>query len=109
MVQGIYLYFDYFYEFDLEERGFYWVCRFCDIRKIFGFMLDNIYVNVDVKLLGDLISMEDLLFKYFEDYDFLKKYENILGSIILVRRKIYFNFLFKKNVFLQFQLNIMIY
>lgn len=82
MAQGTHLYFDHPYEPDPEERGLYWACRFCDTKKTFGFMPDNIYANADVKLSGDPISMEDLLSKHPEDHDPLKKHENILGSTI---------------------------
>ena len=79
MAQGTHLYFDHPYEPDPEERGLYWACRFCDTKKTFGFMPDNIYANADVKLTGDPICMEDLLSKNPEDHDPLKKHENILG------------------------------
>ncbi|XP_062610769.1 beta-hexosaminidase-like [Saccostrea cucullata] len=79
MAQGTHLYFDHPYEPDPEERGLYWACRFCDTRKTFGFMPDNIYANADVKLTGDPITMETLLTKHPEDHDPLEEHENILG------------------------------
>lgn len=44
----IYFYFDYFYELDFEECGFYWVIWFIDIWKVFGYVFSDIYKNVDI-------------------------------------------------------------
>ncbi|XP_053378218.1 beta-hexosaminidase-like [Mercenaria mercenaria] len=78
MSQGTHLYFDHPYEPDPEERGLYWACRFCDARKTFTFMPDNIYANVDVKLTGEQLS-KDYIRKHKEDHDDLKKPENVTG------------------------------
>ncbi|XP_060608368.1 beta-hexosaminidase-like isoform X2 [Ruditapes philippinarum] len=78
MSQGTHLYFDHPYEPDPEERGLYWACRFCDSRKTFTFMPDNIYANADVKLTGEKLS-KDYIKRHKEDHDDLKKPENVIG------------------------------
>ena len=42
------LYFDFPYEPDPMERGYYWATRFTDVRKTFGFTPINIYDNMDI-------------------------------------------------------------
>jgi hexosaminidase len=82
MSQGTHLYFDHPYEPDPEERGLYWACRFCDSRKTFTFMPDNIYANADVKLTGEKLS-KDYIKRHKEDHDDLKKPENVIGMVEL--------------------------
>lgn len=78
MSQGTHLYFDHPYEPDPEERGLYWACRFCDSRKTFTFMPDNLYANIDVKLTGEKLS-KDYIKRHKEDHDDLKNPENVIG------------------------------
>ena len=42
------LYFDFPYEPDPEERGYYWATRFSDVRKVLGYTPLNIYDNMDI-------------------------------------------------------------
>lgn len=78
MAQGTHLYFDHPYEPDPEERGLYWACRFCDSRKTFSFMPDNLYGNIDVKLTGEKLT-KDYISKHKEDHDDLHTPENVIG------------------------------
>ncbi|XP_074608369.1 beta-hexosaminidase-like isoform X3 [Acropora palmata] len=60
MSQATHLYFDHPYEPDPEERGYYWATRFTDTRKVFGFMPDDLFANVEIKRTGDPLTREQL-------------------------------------------------
>ena len=59
MAQATHLYFDHPYEPDPEERGFYWATRFTDTPKVFGFMPDDLYANIEVKRTGAPLTREE--------------------------------------------------
>lgn len=42
-----FIYLDHPYEPDSEERGKYWATRYTDTRKIFGFMPEDLYEDID--------------------------------------------------------------
>lgn len=42
-----YIYFDYFYEFVGEECGKYWVIFYIDMCKIFNFVFEEFYEDID--------------------------------------------------------------
>ena len=79
MSQATHLYFDHPQEPDPEERGYYWATRFTPVRKVFGFMPDDLFANVDVERSGKPITREGLCKnpKFCVD---LKKKENIIGA-----------------------------
>ena len=46
------LYFDFPYEPDPEERGYYWATRIVPLKKVFGFLPDAVYDNIDNDIAG---------------------------------------------------------
>ncbi|XP_015772465.1 PREDICTED: chitobiase-like [Acropora digitifera] len=78
MSQATHLYFDHPYEPDPEERGYYWATRFTDTRKVFGFMPDDLFANVEIKRTGDPLTREQLC-KTEGSCPVLAKKENIAG------------------------------
>ncbi|KAL9962569.1 hypothetical protein ACROYT_G031679 [Oculina patagonica] len=78
MSQATHLYFDHPYEPDPEERGFYWATRFTNTRKVFGFMPDDLFANVETNLKGEPLTREELCKNPGMCTD-LKKKENIVG------------------------------
>ena len=58
--QATHLYFDHPYEPDPEENGFYWATRFIDTQKVFSFMANDIYENIDVDRFGAPLSREKI-------------------------------------------------
>ena len=60
MSQATHLYFDHPYEPDPEERGFYWATRFTNTRKVFGFMPDDLFANVETKRSGEPLTRKEL-------------------------------------------------
>ncbi|XP_013407629.1 uncharacterized protein LOC106171729 isoform X1 [Lingula anatina] len=77
MTQATHLYFDHAYEPDPEERGFYWATRYTDTERVFGFMPDDLWANLDKDLWGNKLTLE----KYCKDFQCtkLEKPENIVG------------------------------
>ena len=57
-------YFDFPYEPDPEERGYYWATRTTDTRKSFGFTPLNIYDNIDVDRMGSHLDRDDICTKF---------------------------------------------
>ncbi len=45
-----YLYFDFPYEVDPKERGYYWATRFTDTQKVFAFAPENLPQNAETSL-----------------------------------------------------------
>ena len=45
-----YLYFDFPYEVDPQERGYYWAARFVDTKKVFSFAPENLPQNAETSL-----------------------------------------------------------
>jgi hexosaminidase len=45
-----YLYFDFPYEVDPEERGYYWAARHIDTKKVFSFAPENLPQNAETSL-----------------------------------------------------------
>lgn len=79
MSQATHLYFDHPYEPDPEERGFYWATRFTDTRKVFGFMPDDLFANVETKRSGEPLTREELCSDPGMCANLTKK-ENIVGK-----------------------------
>lgn len=73
------LFFDYFNELDLEECGYYWVFRFINIWKVFGFILEYLLKNVQVFWKGILLIRFDVCFE-FGCVEFMEFF-NIIGKI----------------------------
>ena len=48
-----YLYFDFPYEVDPKERGFYWATRFTDTQKVFAFAPENLPQNAETSVNRD--------------------------------------------------------
>ncbi|XP_032240203.1 beta-hexosaminidase [Nematostella vectensis] len=78
MTQATHLYFDFPYEPDPQERGYYWATRFTDTRKTFGFMPDNLFNNVEQKVTGEPLTREELCKTEGMCVELVKK-ENIIG------------------------------
>ncbi len=53
------LYFDHQQEPDPEERGMYWAVHYSDTRKVFGFMPDSFYDNIDEEIMGKPLSKKE--------------------------------------------------
>ena len=81
MSQATHLYFDHPAEPDPEERGLNWATRFTDTRKVFSFMPDNLYENIDTLLSGKKTSKYDICGRNMEKCDELQKRQNIIGRI----------------------------
>ena len=79
MSQGTHLYFDHPYEPDPEERGYYWATRFTDTRKVFGFMPDDLYANIDTERSGKVLTREDVCKDENQDCPALNKPDNVIG------------------------------
>ena len=79
MSQATHLYFDHPYEPDPEERGFYWATRFTDTQKVFGFMPDDLFANVETKQSGEPLTREELCSDPGMCANLTKK-ENIVGK-----------------------------
>ena len=79
MSQATHLYFDHPYEPDPEERGYYWATRFTDTRKVFAFMPDDLFANVEIKRSGEPLTREELCKTPGTCPDLVKK-ENIVGK-----------------------------
>ena len=79
MSQATHLYFDQPYEPDPEERGYYWATRFTDTRKVFGFMPDNLFANIEIERSGVPLTREELCKTQGECPDLVKK-ENVVGK-----------------------------
>ena len=80
MAQATHLYFDHPQEPDPEERGYYWAPRFTPVRKVFGFMPDDLFANVDFYRSGKPFTREELCKKPGNCVD-LEKKENIKGKL----------------------------
>ena len=80
MSQATHLYFDHPQEPDPEERGFYWATRFTDTRKVFGFMPDDLFANVETNRSGYPLTREELCEKTGMCSNLTKK-ENIVGKV----------------------------
>ena len=78
MCQATHLYFDHPQEPDPEERGFYWATRFTDTHKVFCFMPDDLFENVETKVSGVPLSRAELCKKEGMCTK-LEKKENIVG------------------------------
>ncbi len=52
-------YFDHVQEPDPEERGLYWAIRYIDTKRVFGYIPDDIYENIDLRGLGERWSREE--------------------------------------------------
>ena len=79
MSQATHLYFDHPAEPDPEERGLNWATRFTDTRKVFGFMPDNLYNNIDILLSGEKTSQAEICGNNMEKCDALERHENVIG------------------------------
>ncbi|XP_068706342.1 beta-hexosaminidase-like isoform X2 [Montipora foliosa] len=78
MSQATHLYFDQPYEPDPEERGYYWATRFTDTRKVFGFMPDDLFANIETERSGEPLTREELCKTQGECPDLVKK-KNVVG------------------------------
>ena len=79
MSQATHLYFDHPYEPDPEERGYYWATRFTDTRKVFGFIPDDLFANVERKRSGEPLTRDELCKTQGACPNLVKK-ENIVGK-----------------------------
>ena len=84
MAQGTALYFDQPYEPDPKERGLYWASRFTDTRKVFSFLPDSLYDNIDAERSGKPLTKTDVCGVDFSNCDALEKRENIIGKVLPV-------------------------
>ncbi|KAI0207120.1 Beta-hexosaminidase [Lamellibrachia satsuma] len=57
------LYFDHPYKPDPEERGFYWATRYTDTRKVFNFLPDSLYDNIETDRMGNPLTRPGLCAK----------------------------------------------
>jgi hexosaminidase len=89
MSHGTHLYFDHPYEPDPEERGLYWATRFTDSVKIFGFLPDNLYENIDVTRMGVPLEKADVCGVNNEKCPVLEIPENIVGEYMYVIQSIF--------------------
>ncbi|XP_046546432.1 uncharacterized protein LOC124256488 [Haliotis rubra] len=71
--------FDFPYEPDPNERGYYWATRYIDTRKTFSFMPENLYGNIDTQRSGEPISREQTCGSNSEKCPALLKPGNIVG------------------------------
>ncbi|XP_046370643.2 uncharacterized protein LOC124145039 [Haliotis rufescens] len=71
--------FDFPYEPDPLERGYYWAARYIDSRKAFSFMPENLYGNIDTQRSGEPISHEEACGSNNEKCPPLLKPGNIVG------------------------------
>ena len=58
------LYFDHPQEPDPEERGYYWATRYTDTRKVFHFLPDSLYDNIDTDRMGHPQDRVDVCTKH---------------------------------------------
>ena len=79
MSQATHLYFDHPHEPDPEDRGYYWAPRFIDTRKVFNFLPDDLYGNIDIRRSGDPITKEEACGADYSRCPPLQKNENIVG------------------------------
>ncbi|VUD66740.1 Chitobiase [Thalassocella blandensis] len=71
------LYFDHPYETHPEDRGYHWATRFIDLKKLFAFMPDDLYLNADRTFYGNEIHNLDRLVN--KVHTRLERPEHILG------------------------------
>lgn len=76
--------FDFPYEPDPLERGYYWAARYIDSRKAFSFMPENLYGNIDTQRSGEPISHEEACGSNNEKCPPLLKPGNIVGKTFLI-------------------------
>ena len=79
MSQATHLYFDHPEEPDPEERGYYWATRFTDTRKVFGFMPDDLFANIEQERSGKPLTREEFCKTKDLCPDLVQK-ENIVGK-----------------------------
>ena len=68
-------------EQDPEERGLYWASRVTDVRKVFGFMPDDIFANADVTRMGVPVNLPEICHQ--KPCPMPTKPENIIGKNLM--------------------------
>ena len=83
MSQATDLYFDHPYEPDPEERGLYWATRYTDTKKVFGFLPESLYDNIDERISGKpaFKTDVDICGEDQSKCESLVRTENIIGEI----------------------------
>jgi len=71
-------YFDHVQEPDPSERGLYWSIRYIDTKRVFGFVAEDIYQNIDMRGLGEPWSKEEACAQVVNCVK-LEKPENVIG------------------------------
>lgn len=101
MSHATHLYFDHPAEPDPEELGLNWATRFTDTKKVFSFMPDNLYENIDTLLSGQKTSISEVCGKNLEKCDELRQRQNVIGMPLLIEFNI--NYLLKRIVLIVIQ------
>ncbi|ESP01130.1 hypothetical protein LOTGIDRAFT_172759 [Lottia gigantea] len=78
LCQATYLYFDHPQEPDPEEPGMSWAIRFTDTKRVFSFIVDDIYQNTDQTVMG-IPQTTSQVCRNNKICPPLKKPENIVG------------------------------
>ena len=81
MSQATHLYFDHPHEPDPEERGLYWATRHIDIAKVFNFMPERLYENMDVDRHGKTMDKDEACQTNLVECLELKEKQNIIGNL----------------------------
>ena len=81
MSHATHLYFDHPAEPDPEEWGLNWATRFTDTKKVFSFMPDNLYANIDTLLSGEKTSVPEVCGRNMEKCDKLQERQNVIGKL----------------------------
>ena len=89
MSHATHLYYDHAYEPDPSEWGAYWATRYTDTRKVFGFIPDDLYANIDTDIHGNVISRETICNKEGECPP-LEHKENIIGEYFFINQYVLF-------------------
>ena len=79
MSQATHLYFDHPAEPDPEEWGLNWATRFTDTKKVFSFIPDSLYENIDTLLSGQKTSVSEICGENREKCDELRERQNVIG------------------------------
>ncbi len=77
------LYFDHPHEPDPLERGYYWAPRFINSLKVFGFMPDRFYDNIDVDRFGNALNKESICETH--GCPTLMNKDNLIGRCCLIQ------------------------
>lgn len=78
LAPGTHVYLDHPQEPDSEERGLYWATRFTDTERVFGYVAEDIYRNIEYSRLGDKLN-KSVICPDLETCPKLNRPENIIG------------------------------